>query len=58
MIAIRRFLLDAARACERGQAPPGLDPSIPYDRITSATLVAPADVPWEETVPLDPAFAP
>lgn len=57
VIAMRRALLDAIRGFMVGQDPLGLDPSIPYDRIAAATATGPASAPWEDVLPLDPAFA-
>jgi phthalate 4,5-dioxygenase oxygenase subunit len=58
VIAMRRALLDAVRASMAGLDPPGLDPSIPYDRLAAATELAPASVRWDEAIPLDAGFAP
>jgi phenylpropionate dioxygenase-like ring-hydroxylating dioxygenase large terminal subunit len=51
IVGMRRLLLRAARDVVQGIEPPGLDPAIPFDRITSATFDAPADVPWYEATP-------
>jgi phthalate 4,5-dioxygenase oxygenase subunit len=48
IIHLRKRLLDAIRACQRGEAPPGLDPSIPFDQIRSHLKILPRDVPWYE----------
>lgn len=56
VIAMRRALLDAVKGFMAGQDPPGLDPAIPHDRIAAATALGPANTPWEEILPLDPAF--
>jgi hypothetical protein len=56
VIAMRRALLHAVKGFMAGQDPPGLDPAIPHDRIAAATALGPANTPWEEILPLDPAF--
>jgi phthalate 4,5-dioxygenase oxygenase subunit len=45
-IAMRKIMLDAAKGGADGQ-PPGLDPTIPYARILSETIDAPAGVAWQ-----------
>jgi phthalate 4,5-dioxygenase len=47
-IRFRRRLIDAVRAFEDGVEPPGLDPSIPYDRMSMVTKIVPVDLPWQE----------
>ena len=47
-IRFRRRLLDAVRAFAQGSDPPGLDPSIPYDRLAVFTNVIPVEAPWQE----------
>jgi hypothetical protein len=47
-IRLRQRLLDTARALQEGRDPPGLDPSIPYDRIATFNRVVPVDKPWQE----------
>jgi len=46
IIAARRRLLDALRAHERGEDPPGLDPE--SFRVRSYSTILPRDVPWVE----------
>lgn len=57
VLALRRALLDAVRTLMAGADPPGLGPSIPYDRIEAVTALAPASAGWDEAAPLDPRFA-
>jgi len=57
VIAMRRLLLRCAKLSAAGQAPPGLDPAILFDRITSESSVHPTGIPWQELCPLDPALA-
>jgi phenylpropionate dioxygenase-like ring-hydroxylating dioxygenase large terminal subunit len=45
-IAMRKIMLDGAKGTA-GQPPPGLDPSIAYERILSETIEAPAGVAWQ-----------
>jgi len=47
-IRLRQRLLDTARAFQEGRDPPGLDPSIPYDRIATFNRVIPVEKPWQE----------
>lgn len=54
---MRQLMLRLVRAHLGGEDPPGLDPTIPYDRINSAAFVTPRDTSWKETSPLVPALA-
>jgi hypothetical protein len=56
VIAMRRLLLDNVRAFLHGQAPLGLDPGLPYDRIRGELGTTPPGVPWQQTFRLDPAL--
>ncbi len=47
VIRMRRRLLEAVRAHQAGALPPGLDPSIPYDRLSTDERIAPIDMPWQ-----------
>ena len=47
-IRLRQRLLDMARAWQEGREVPGLDPTIPYDRIASFNKVMPVNQPWQE----------
>ncbi|MPZ12978.1 MAG: Rieske 2Fe-2S domain-containing protein [Chloroflexi bacterium] len=58
VIAMRRSMLDAVRACMAGGDPPGLNPAVPYDQLAAATALAPASVRWQDAAPLDPDFGP
>ena len=46
IIAARRRLLEAVRDLQQGREPPGLDPA--SQRVRSASLVLPRDVPFQE----------
>lgn len=46
-IQLRRRLLDSVRAIEDGRDPPGLDPTIPYDRLAVINRVVPSYAPWQ-----------
>ncbi|HZT08863.1 MAG TPA: Rieske 2Fe-2S domain-containing protein [Chloroflexota bacterium] len=46
-IRLRQRLLDAVRAVQDGREPPGLDPTIPYDRLAVFSRVVPSDTPWQ-----------
>jgi phthalate 4,5-dioxygenase len=50
-IRLRQRLLDTANEVLEGRDPPGLDPSIPYERLASFTRVIGADRPWQEAEP-------
>ena len=42
------MLIRAARNVEAGQEPPGLDPSIPFEKIRSEEIIiGPTDDPWQ-----------
>ena len=44
----RQMLGQAARNLEEGKRPPGIDPTIPFHKITSeAIIIGPDDDPWE-----------
>lgn len=47
-IRFRRRLIQAVRAFMDGADPPGLDPSIPYERMAVFTKVVPIEMPWQE----------
>lgn len=52
VVALRRHLLDGARTVMSGAQPPGLDPSIPFGRITGADFMKPVGVAWQAALPL------
>jgi phenylpropionate dioxygenase-like ring-hydroxylating dioxygenase large terminal subunit len=52
--AARRILLTAVRGFQEGQDPPGLDPSIPVDRVLGEDVTRPTSQPWQEAVPFEP----
>jgi len=58
VIAMRRLLLRCARLVADGQDPPGIEASLPFDRITSESAVHSAGIPWQELCPLDAALQP
>ncbi len=48
IIRLRQMLIRAARHVEAGREPPGLDPSIPFEKIRSEEIIiGPADDPWQ-----------
>jgi phthalate 4,5-dioxygenase oxygenase subunit len=47
VIRMRRRLLGAVRAFQAGEAPLGLDPTIPYGRIATDERIVPLDTPWQ-----------
>ena len=48
IIRLRQMLIRAARNVEAGQEPPGLDPSIPFEKIRSEEIIiGPEDDPWQ-----------
>ena len=48
-IRFRRRLIEAVRAFnDEGADPPGLDPTIPLDRMSMIEKTIPIDVPWQE----------
>ena len=47
-IGLRRRLIKAVRAFLEGDEPPGLDSSIPYERLAGITIEVPADRPWTD----------
>jgi phenylpropionate dioxygenase-like ring-hydroxylating dioxygenase large terminal subunit len=54
---VRRLLLNAVRVFQEGQEPPGLDPSIPVERILSEDTTIAATATWKEACPLEPGLA-
>jgi phthalate 4,5-dioxygenase len=46
IVRVRQMLLDSVQAVARGQAPIGLDDSIPYNQIRSYLRVLPHELPW------------
>jgi phenylpropionate dioxygenase-like ring-hydroxylating dioxygenase large terminal subunit len=50
VIHLRRLLLKAVGEFMEGREPPGLDPSYPFDRINSESVVIPVEKPWRELV--------
>lgn len=48
VIKVRRYLLRAIKNHQQGQDPPGLDPAIPYDRISGIVRFLPSDLPWRD----------
>jgi hypothetical protein len=54
--ALRRHLLDGARALVSGGDPLGVHASIPFGRIAGADFVKPIGTPWQEACPLDPGL--
>jgi phenylpropionate dioxygenase-like ring-hydroxylating dioxygenase large terminal subunit len=57
VITMRQLMLRSARAYLAGEDPPGLDPSIPYDQVTSASFQMLSDTSWEQAAPLALALA-
>src|SRR3989441_744948 len=48
IIRLRQMLIRAAKNLEAGQEPPGLDPSIPFEKIRSEEIIiGPADDSWQ-----------
>ena len=47
-IGLRRRLIKAVQAFAEGDEPPGLDTSIPYDRLVTLSMEIPANMPWQE----------
>src|SRR5712692_3201803 len=56
VIAMRRLLLRCARLVADRQDPPGIEASLPFDRITSESVVHSAGIPWQELCSLDAAL--
>src|SRR5581483_4129144 len=54
--AARRLLLSAVRAFQEGQDPPGLDPSVPVERVLSDDVTIAAGVAWRDACALEPAL--
>jgi phthalate 4,5-dioxygenase len=52
----RRLLLNAVRAFREGQDPPGLDPSIPVERVLSEDTTIESSLSWREACPLEPGM--
>ena len=50
-IRLRQRLLDTANDVREGRDPPGLDPSIPYERLASFTRAIGTDKPWQAAGP-------
>ena len=48
VVKVRQIMLGAVRAVQAGKTPPGLDPSIRFDRIRSEKILVPAGTPWKE----------
>lgn len=48
VIHLRRRMIDAVRAFERGAEPPGLDGPVDYSAVRSHHKMLPLDVPWYE----------
>jgi phenylpropionate dioxygenase-like ring-hydroxylating dioxygenase large terminal subunit len=53
VIAMRQLMLRSVRAHLRGEDPPGLDPTIGWDQILSASLLVPAETPWQQACQLE-----
>ncbi len=51
VIRLRRRLLDALAASQRGEEPPGLDPEFDYSSLVGVQGVIGVDQPWQATVP-------
>jgi phthalate 4,5-dioxygenase oxygenase subunit len=54
--AVRRLFLAAVRACQEGDQPPGLDPSIPVERVLGTDTTIPGDMRWEDACPQAPGL--
>jgi len=54
--AVRRLLLAAVRACQEGDEPPGLDPSMPVERVLGVDTMIDAGARWQEACPLAPGL--
>src|SRR5581483_1218648 len=52
IIAMRKMMLDATYAVERGEDPPGLDPAS-YRSVRPHDTVIPADVDWRAALAAD-----
>ncbi|HTE87022.1 MAG TPA: Rieske 2Fe-2S domain-containing protein [Dehalococcoidia bacterium] len=50
--AARRLLLSALRSFQEGEEPPGLDPSIPLERVVGVDVTATAELDWRQACPL------
>lgn len=48
VIHLRKRLLETLEACQRGETPPALDPSIALAGLRSHLKILPRDVPWYE----------
>lgn len=57
IVTLRRTLLAAVQTVAEGRDAPGLDASIPFERITGADFLKPVEVPWREAFPLDPGLS-
>src|SRR5205814_7405256 len=51
VIAMRRRLLQAVKAFQAGEDPPGTQASIRYDQIVSEEKFVPNDMPWQAVGP-------
>jgi phthalate 4,5-dioxygenase oxygenase subunit len=51
VIAMRRLMLGAAKSAAEGQNPPGVDPAIRFERVSSHSVVKPSTADWREAVP-------
>ncbi|MPZ12976.1 MAG: Rieske 2Fe-2S domain-containing protein [Chloroflexi bacterium] len=54
VIAMRHLMLRCARAHLQGEDPPGLEASLQYDQINSASFVTAPDAAWQQVVPVEP----
>jgi phthalate 4,5-dioxygenase oxygenase subunit len=52
--AVRRLLLNAVRAFQEGQDPPGLDASVAIGTVIGDDVTSPLSISWREACPLDP----
>jgi phthalate 4,5-dioxygenase oxygenase subunit len=48
VIWLRRRMLEAVQAFERGQDPPGLEPDLAYEEVRSYHKLLPTEIPWYE----------
>lgn len=48
IIAMRQLLLDTARAVAAGKDPPGIEPGVAHDRITSEAFLLTPGMPWQQ----------
>ncbi len=50
VIRMRRLMIDAARALERGEPPLGLGKSVPWNELRAEEGTYPRSVPWESVL--------